>query len=153
MTTADLERIIDGELRRLPGPQAPSTFLPRLMAAVREAAPRPWYQRAWLGWPLRWQLMSGALFVAVVAGLALVVPSVHAALSSFMAPLSGAPAARAAEIGRAAGPMLRLGRVLWGTLLQPALVYVLALVTVMGVASALVATALGRVALGGARHS
>ena len=60
MDPVDLERLTDRALRSLPTPRAPRSLLPRVLAAVAAEASRPWYARAWLSWPLHWQLVSGA---------------------------------------------------------------------------------------------
>jgi hypothetical protein len=67
MDPADLERLIDRELRSLPTPRAPRTLLPAVMAAANEAANRPWYSRTWLQWPVGWQLASAVVLLGVVA--------------------------------------------------------------------------------------
>ena len=64
MNTPDLEPRVDRELRRLPAPRAPHTLLPRVMAAAEAWAERPWYTRAWVTWPLAWQVVSVAALVA-----------------------------------------------------------------------------------------
>src|SRR6185436_18949429 len=68
MSFDDLERRVHEELRRLPAPLAPSTLLPRVLAAVDAWARRPWYERAWFTWPLGWQIVSAAALALAVYG-------------------------------------------------------------------------------------
>src|SRR5580765_5228087 len=80
MYPADLDRLVDRELKHLPSPRAPHTLLPRVLAAVEHWTLRPWYTRAWFTWPLAWQIVSlTALALLVVAG-ALLMPSAWAAV-------------------------------------------------------------------------
>src|SRR4051812_35357151 len=79
MHPADLETLIDRELRQLTPPRAPQTLLPRVIAAVQAWTARPWYERAWFTWPLGWQLASIAALLVVVAASALLLPRAAAA--------------------------------------------------------------------------
>ena len=114
----DLERRVDAELRRLPQPAAPDTLLPRVLAAVDAWARRPWYSRAWFTWPLGWQAVS----IAVVA---------LAAYALWLAPSVAAPAAATTA-----------GAVIWRTLFEPLLGYVVGLVVLMALACAVFGAAL-----------
>lgn len=69
MDPSELERRIDLDLRRLPAPTAPATFLPRVLLAARLLAARPWYQRAWRTWPGAWQAASAAALLSVIVGV------------------------------------------------------------------------------------
>jgi hypothetical protein len=51
-------------------PSAPSTLLPRVVAAARAWSGRPWYTREWFAWPLGWQAGSVALLVLTMAAVA-----------------------------------------------------------------------------------
>lgn len=103
---------IDRELKRLPLPHAPHTLLPRVLQAVERAA-RPWYSRAWFTWPSHWRLAS-------VAAVALIAYGVWR-----LPPAPGSVVATAGTV-----------RVLWETLIQPLLPYLLVLMVLMGVACA-----------------
>ncbi len=56
------EEVLDRELKTLPDRQAPSTLLPRVMAAVQAKARLPWWRRAWRTWPPAAQILSLLLF-------------------------------------------------------------------------------------------
>ena len=119
MSFDDLERRVHEELRRLPAPLAPSTLLPRVLAAVDALAGRPWYARAWFTWPLAWQLTSAVALTLAVYGTWMLPP-----LPPSIVAMSSA------------------GGVLWRTIIQPLLGYVAGLVVLMGLACALFGAAL-----------
>ena len=127
MTFEDLEQRVHRELQRLPGPMAPHTLLPRVLAAVDAWARRPWYTRAWFTWPLGWQIASVALVAAVAYGF-WVLPSAAPVPSSVLGTASGA-------------------RILWRTLIEPFLFYALGLIVLMCLACAAFGTALNYVFL------
>jgi len=64
-----LERLIHGELRKLPDLRAPETLVHRVMLAVHAKERQPWWQRPWLSWPLPAQVISSALFAATAGAL------------------------------------------------------------------------------------
>jgi hypothetical protein len=115
----ELERRVHDELRHLPGPLAPATLLPRVLAAVDAWARRPWYARAWFTWPLAWQLASVAF--VVLAGYAMWI----------------APPLPASVVATTSA-----GGVIWRTLIEPLLGYVVGLVVLMGLACAVFGAAL-----------
>lgn len=115
----DLERRVDGGLRRLPPPLAPDTLLPRVLAAVDEWARRPWYTRAWFTWPAGWQAASIAALVLV-------------AVAAWMLP----PAPPSLVVTGNAG------RVLWRTIVEPFLAYAFGIVVLMCLACAAFGVAL-----------
>ena len=82
MDPADLERLIDRELRSLPAPRAPRALLPRVMAAVDDAARRPWYSRTWLQWPIAAQLASALVLIGVVAAGGVLLPQLRDAVAT-----------------------------------------------------------------------
>ena len=127
MDPADLERLIARELRSLPAPRAPRTLLPRVMAAATAAAERPWYSRAWLQWPVGWQLIRDAVEAI-----------------SFVANVRSDVASSAREVETATSAV----RVLWRTLLAPVVPWAFALVTLMGAACAVFGTALNHLVFG-----
>ena len=87
MDPVDLERLTDRALRTLPTPRAPRSLLPRVLAAVAAEASRPWYARAWLSWPLHWQLVSGAATVSVVVAAMFVGPAMAGARTGCPRPM------------------------------------------------------------------
>jgi hypothetical protein len=119
MSFDDLERRIGDELRRLPDPAAPGTLLPRVLAAVDAWVNRPWYARAWFTWPLGWQLAS---MIVVTLGL----------YATWVAP--PLPASLVATT--------YAGGVIWRTLIEPLLGYVVGLVVLMCIACAVFGAAL-----------
>ncbi len=146
MDPADLERLVARELRALPPPRAPRTLLPRVLAAVDASARRPWYSRAWMTWPAAWQAVSVLVLIAGVAGAALLLPSLRAAMSAltFVADVQGDVAARARDVEVATTAV----RVLWNALLAPVVPYAFGLVLLMCVACAVFGTALNHLVFG-----
>jgi hypothetical protein len=136
MDPAELERLIDRELRRLPAPRAPRTLLPGVMRAVRArtaAAPA----RGFLTWPRLWQVASVAALVVLVVGVVRVWPIAQETIAGV-------------EIAQQFDRLVSAGRVVWRVLVQPVAIFALVMVTAMGIACAVFGTALGRVAFGGA---
>ena len=146
MDPADLERLIAGELRRLPVPRAPLALLPRVMAAVEETAARRWYSRAWLTWPIGWRFASAIALAATIAGGVLLLPTLQAAVAAlaFVADVRGDVAETTRQVETAATAV----RVLWGALLAPVVPYALALVLLMCAACAVFGTALNHMVFG-----
>ena len=146
MDPADLERLIDRELRALPQPRAPRTLLPRVLAAVDEAARQPWYSRTWLTWPVGAQVASVVLLLATLGGAALLLPTVQAAAGAltFVADVRGDVAERARDVEVATTAL----RVLWRALLAPVVPYAFGLVLLMSVACAIFGTALNHLVFG-----
>ena len=146
MDPADLERLIDRELRKLPAPRAPRSLLPRIMAAASDTAARPWYTRAWLTWPIGWQLASAVVLMGVVAGTAMLLPQIQAAVTTltFIADARGevASSARGFETTTTAV------RVLWRTIVAPVVPYAFGLITLMCAACAVFGTALNHLVFG-----
>ncbi|HWJ55369.1 MAG TPA: hypothetical protein VNR90_04110 [Vicinamibacterales bacterium] len=119
MSFDELERRVHDEIRRLPDPLAPGTLLPRILAAVDAWANRPWYARAWFTWPLAWQ----------TASVALVALAVYATWTAPPLPASIVATTSA-------------GSVIWRTLIEPLLGYVVGLVVLMCLACAVFGAAL-----------
>ena len=88
MDPAELERLVDRELKALPGPRAPRTLLPRVLAATTERRLRSWPARTRWAAPPIWRaaclaLPLVALAWAVTAALAAVLganPTLSAAV-------------------------------------------------------------------------
>ena len=146
MDPAELEGLVDRELRKLPAPRAPRTLLPRVMAAVDASARRPWYTRAWLTWPAAWQAASMIVLLGALAGAATLLPSVRAAANtfSFVASVQGDVAETTRDIEAATTAF----RVLWNALLAPVVPYAFGLVLLMCVACAVFGTALNHLVFG-----
>jgi hypothetical protein len=145
----DLERLVDRELRRLPTPRAPQTLLPRVMHAVQAQAHRPWYTRAWVTWPIGWQIVSVAALAAIVAGGAVLLPHARTAVATIAAAFASddvtAVSQQVAETTSGAG-------ILWRTLLSPLLSYVFGIVVLMVLACVAFGTALNYVVIEKAAH-
>lgn len=142
---AELEQHVDRALADLPPLTAPGTLLPRVLAAVQAWAERPWYERAWLTWPLRLQVASAALLILLVAGGALAMPLVQAQGVRLVAFVSARLLIDLPTIGaslRVTGTALVL---VWRALVQPLLLFVLPIAFMAGVAGAAILTALNRV--------
>lgn len=60
-----LEELFQRQFAKLPDRQAPSTLMPRVLAAIKMRA-RHWWQRPWLNWPSHWQVLSLALSVSAI---------------------------------------------------------------------------------------
>lgn len=146
MDPADLERLIDRALRALPPPRAPRALLPRVMAAVEERAQRPWYTRAWLQWPVGWQLASALVLIGVVATGSVLLPQLRDAVMAltFVANVRGDVAESAREVEVAATAV----RVVWRTLLAPVVPWAFGLITLMCAACAVFGTALNHLVFG-----
>ncbi len=147
MEPADLERLIDRELRALPPPAAPRTLLPRVMSAVEAAeALQPWYARAWRTWPPAWQIASLLLLLAALGGAAAAAPAAQAALDAV--PLVSNVRAEVADTARSVETTTTALRVLWRTLVAPVVPYAFGVVTLMCAACALFGTALNHLVFG-----
>lgn len=137
MTGDDLDvrdQELHAALRAIPAPRAPHTLAPRVMAAVHaRLTAHPAAARTWFDWSVPTQLASVLAFVALVAGTALVWPSVQVGVeqaTSFDA--------------------VRVASVLFRSVWQPLMVWVLAAMTLTVLFCATIGALLGRLALGGA---
>ncbi len=148
MHPADLERLVDVELRSLPTPYAPHTLLPRVLSAVQNWTLQPWYTRAWFTWPLAWQAVAiCALALAAWGGLTLM-SVVHAAMSGgSSAELAASTANDVAGYLRGAAVMIEAGQDLCRTLLAPVARIVFGILVVMYIACAVFGAALNHVIL------
>jgi hypothetical protein len=146
MNPIDLEQIVDTELKRLPGPKAPRTLLPRVLAATA-AQPHAAPGGGWFAWPRAWQFAGGLVAALVLIGtwrlMAFAWPFVEQLL-----PATGLD--RAAAFTRGADDTATVVRVFWEVLLQPLATYLSVLVISFTLACALLWTAVERLAPGGA---
>jgi hypothetical protein len=136
MDPADLDRLLDRELRALPQPRAPQSLAPRVMAAAaaRQTARGSARVTGWSTWPRIWQAAAATFAVACgVAGGWLLL----------------SPPAGLAEAAQTAGEGLAVMRIFWDALLQPASAYLLVIGVTFALACAAVWAAL-EAALGGA---
>jgi len=62
---ADLEQLIDRELRSLPERPAPETLMPRVMQAIAAKRALPWWKKSYVYWPVH----ARVLFLAASTGL------------------------------------------------------------------------------------
>jgi hypothetical protein len=146
MDPAELERLVDRELRRLPAPRAPHTLLPRVMGAVDALARRPWYERAWFTWPVAWQIATVTLAIAALTGLVMLLPDVTSAArqAPVVADVSGEVSAAAQRMET----VTTTARVLWRALLAPVVPYAFGLVLLMCLACAVFGTVLNHLVFG-----
>lgn len=149
MHPADLETLVDRELRRLPAPHAPQTLLPRVLAAVQQWSRRPWYARAWFTWPPAGQIASAAVLILIVVCSAMLIPSAQTAVGQMSARLMGG----VTPIARRAEATMNAARVVWRALIEPLVVYAFGLVVLMCVACAAFGAALNHVVFRRAVHS
>ena len=136
MDPADLERLLDRELKQLPRPGAPPTLLPRVMntAAGHVGGPSP--ATGWSTWSVGWQAAAVAILMFVVAGATWLV---------------SAPPEPVSDMTRTAGETAAVMRLFWDVLLQPVVTYIFILGLSLALACAAAWAAL-EFALGGATH-
>jgi len=121
-------------LRAIPAARAPHTLAPRVMTAVRaQLTAHATAARTWFDWSVSAQLASVVAFVAVVAGAALMWPSMQVVVE------------QATSIDS-----VRVASVFFRSVWQPLMVWVLTGMTVTILFCATVGALLGRLALGGA---
>ncbi len=148
MHPADLERLVDAELRSLPAPYAPHTLLPRVLSAVQNWTLQPWYTRAWFTWPLAWQAAAVCVLAFAAWGGLTLMSVAHAALSGgSSAAVVASTANDIAGYLRGAAVMFEAGQDLGRTLLVPVARVVFAIVVVMCAACAVFGAALNHVIL------
>src|SRR3954471_15829715 len=114
MRPADLQTLVDRELRHLPLPRAPHTLLPRVLAAVHEWSRRPWYERAWFTWPAAAQAASAAALLLLIAAAYFL-----ADVQAVVAHTSGRLAAAIAAPAQRAEAAINAARIVWHALIEP----------------------------------
>ena len=146
----DLERLIGEKLAALPRPAAPPTLWPRVRDAVEAHLARPWRRRAWRTWPAPARAASLGLLAAAFLGLTLLEPTAQGLWSQVLGTVQGAGGS-AATFGRG---LLAATEVIRRTLVEPIVVYVLALVLMTGASATVLGIALERlVAMEGVSES
>jgi len=153
MDPVDLDRQLDEALHQLPGPRAPRTLLPRVMAAAAQRAEVPWYARGWSAWSRGWQLASALAACLVVVGGFVALRVFESALQVSTSPMARLATGQAATLLEQIRAASALFRVTWQVLIEPIGLFVLALSVVMMLAVAALWTALDRVALGEVQQS
>jgi len=148
MYPADLDVLVDRQLKQLPLPRAPQTLLPRVLAAVEQWTRRPWYERAWFTWPVGWQIASLAVLAVLVAGGAVLLTGVRAAAGETVSRLVPGVLSEVADTANRVDATMNAGRVVWRVLLEPLAAYAFALVVLMCLACAAFGTVLNRIAFG-----
>lgn len=146
MEPADLERLIDRELKALPAPRAPQTLLPRVMAASEALARQPWYRRAWFTWPVGWRIATVSCAIAALTGLVMLVPDVTSVARQ--APMVADVGGEVSAAARRVEAVTTTARVLWRALLAPVVPYAFALVLLMSLACAVFGTVLNHLVFG-----
>jgi len=157
MHPVELQGRIDRELKSLPALRAPGTLLPRVLAAVRHWADRPWYARAWFTWPMWWRVASAVALLAVLAGVGVALPvvqdSVAARAAAVHLPVSVSASVDVAAAARRVVVIASTLRTLWVAIAGPFVAYAFLLLVLMGLLCAACAAALNRVAFGRTAHS
>lgn len=92
----DWEAELDRALKGLPDRAAPTSLMPRVLAAIQARARRPWYRQEWASWPRTAQgfslavlsLLLGALTYACLHFPELAAPdALRTQLDTWLAPL------------------------------------------------------------------
>jgi hypothetical protein len=153
MHPVELQQRIDRELKSLPGLRAPETLLPRVLAAVRHWADRPWYARAWFTWPMWWRVVSAAALLAVLAGVGVALPVVQDSVAARTAGVHLPVSVDVAAVAKRVVVMASALQTLWVAIAGPFVAYAFLLLVLMGLLCAACAAALNRVAFGRTAHS
>jgi hypothetical protein len=174
MRPDDLEDAVDRALKQLPGPRAPRTLVPRVMAAIeteraRTSSARSAFAKAsagsrrssplgssaayvggpWLTWPLAWQVASVAALVVLGVGIARLWPDAQSAVLQSTPRGFADVTSFVMDVASKVSAVANVTRIVWHGLVEPLVGYLLVLVLVMCAACATFGAALGRVALGG----
>lgn len=144
---AELERHVDRVLADLPPLGAPDTLLPRVLAAVQAWAERPWYQRAWLTWPVSLQAVSVALLLLLVLGVGMALPLVQAQAAYALALVTTRTPIDVPSMAASLRVTANAVVLVWRALIQPLVPFALVVAVMAGVASAVIVSALNRVLL------
>ena len=142
------EETVGAGLRQLPMPRAPRTLLPRVMAATQQWARRPWYARAWLTWPLGWQLASIAVFCVIGAWAAMLLPTVEGAAVRLATMYTATTTSDMVGIGGHLEATMNAVVILWRIIVRPIAPYAFGFAALMCGACAVFGGALNHVAFG-----
>jgi Fe2+ transport system protein B len=153
MNAFEMERFVTGQLRALQSPAAPLTLLPRVLAAAKAWADRPWYAREWFTWPLGWQLASVALILGMIASGIALTPIAQQVVSEAGASLTPRIAIDVTPVAGGLQVSINTLRVIWRGLVEPFLPYALVIVLLMCGACLSVVFALNRLVFGRVLHS
>ncbi len=149
MLPGDLEDVVDRALKQLPGPRAPRTLVPRVMAAIETERARTSSARPWLAWPFAWQVASVAALIVLGVEIARLWPEAQSAVQQSTPTVVADVASFVGDVASKASAVANVTSIVWHALVQPLVGYLLVLVLVMCAACATFGAALGRVALGG----
>jgi hypothetical protein len=152
MESEDLESIVGRELDRLPGPRAPRSLLPRVMAAVAEVR-RPWYARAWRVWPMGWQLASVVACRAVIAAASMSWPVVQDWGWRLLSPMTEVARGHVDALATPYASLTRAVEVVWRVVIEPVATAALVPLALMCGASLAFGAVLGRLAFRGVSQS
>ena len=124
---AKLERLVHEQLRKLPLWKAPDSLAPRVLAALRKEAARPWWRRDWSQWPPAAKVLSAALALLLVAGVTGSGWFVDAQLSEYWQRTAG----RLSDFGTSLSPLANAGLLLWTQVFQSVVIYGLVFLAVL----------------------
>ncbi len=144
MPSVDSDDIVGRRLRELPGPRAPQTLLPRVLAAAERWSRRPWYTRAWLTWPFGLQALSLATLALLLVGISLVIPTVQGQAADAAWRLTGGRLADLKDVAQRVDAVTNGCLVLWRALVEPLAPYAIAMFALTCLLCALSGTALNR---------
>ena len=148
----ELERRVHEALAGLPVRRAPASLRPRVMAAARARARRPWYARTWSAWPLPARAAAALVAAVIVVASVWWVPAGVSEASGTVSLVVGRVVARLGaalpvDVQRAI-TFAGVARVVWRTVLGPALFCAAIISVVVGGVLVSCAALVTRIALG-----
>ena len=149
-----LDTRLDAWLAHLTTMGAPETLLPRVMAATRRLAARPWYARTWDAWPIAHQRISVAVCLLLLAAMTMTVPLGGTWLEAIVARTNGRfdtwlqALDDMGRIARGAEAVTNTAGSLWQALSVPLLLYASVVGALLCLAMGLFAVALNRLTPG-----
>ena len=147
----NLEAWTQRELRKLPDLSAPATLGPRVLSVLRARAAQPWWQQAWWHWPRtpKWALVVCALALAALFNGSASMLGDHAASYAGQALDQFSPVSRLRDH---LAPLVNSADLLWSSILEPWLLFVLAALAGLYLACLGVGTMLFQVITKRSRH-